>query len=79
MNGLIHGRGKVWFQNGNIFLGNFQCNKMDKGRLYEVRPNNTYTAKCVEYNFKQDALDRKRLDNQLPSKEKLESEGLKFS
>ena len=53
-NGILQGKGKVWFKNGNVFYGDLYSNRMANGTLYELQSNKTYTAFDVKYNYRQD-------------------------
>jgi len=52
---LPHGEGKLWLTNGRIFIGDFYCNKMNSGKLYEMQADNTYTLYNVKYDAQKDS------------------------
>jgi len=51
---LRHGEGKQWLSNGRIFIGDFYCNRMNSGKLYEMQADNTYTLYNVKYDAQKD-------------------------
>ena len=48
---------------------------MNKGKLFELQPNGSYTMFEVEYNFQEDKKKGLNVFNQVPSQKKLVSEG----
>ena len=48
---------------------------MNKGKLFELQPNGSYTMFEVEYNFQEDKKKDLKVFNQVPSQKKLVSEG----
>ena len=49
-NGRRKGFGRGRLANGSIFVGEYQSDLLNKGKLYELQINGTFTMFEVEYN-----------------------------
>jgi hypothetical protein len=60
---LWDGKGKMWLKNGKIFIGEWKCNRMEEGKMYELQQDNTYTLYEVKYNPLKDIKQGKWIDD----------------
>lgn len=56
----------MWLDNCRIFLGDFNWNKLHKGKLYEMQPDKTYHLYDVAYDSEADNVNEVYPDNQVP-------------
>jgi hypothetical protein len=42
-NTLVHGKGKTWLDDARLFIGEFYCDRMSEGKLYELQHDNRYS------------------------------------
>ena len=60
---MPQGNGKMWLDNCRIFLGDFNWNKLHKGKLYEMQSDNTYHLYDVAYDSEADKVNEVYPDN----------------
>ena len=53
----------MWLKNGKIFIGEWKCNRMEEGKMYELQQDNTYTLYEVKYNPLKDIKQGKWIDD----------------
>ena len=52
----------MWLSNARMFIGDFKCNMMNEGKLYELQQDNTYSLYQVKYNPQADNDEDKEPD-----------------
>ena len=62
-----------------MFIGNFQFNRMNEGKLYELQSDSTFTLNQVKYDSQKDFKERKIPNDQKPIEKKLISSGHIFN
>ncbi len=69
--GQLSGKGKQWLPDGSIFIGEYQCDRMSEGVLYEMNPDDTANLFSVKYDWNEDLKKGLPPNKQVPIQKKL--------
>ena len=59
--GLKYGQGKYWFDDGKIFVGEYQNGCRQEGLMYELQADQTHTIFQVSYDELEEEIERKEI------------------